>query len=114
MKLCDVHKVSLLAPNPTTSPGPLSPSPIRQSAPGADTVVAPGIRPGDNRPRTAALVVSLTSLLLLLDVPALLNNINNNLTEPDLDLLFDALYPPRLLHQGDTENRLHQNSRHPV
>ena len=60
MKLCDVHKVSLLAPNPTTSPGPLSPSPIRQSAPGADTVVAPGIRPGDNRPRTAALVVSLS------------------------------------------------------
>ena len=48
MKLCDVHKVSLLAPNPTTSTGPLSPSPIRQSAPGADTVVAPGIRPGDN------------------------------------------------------------------
>ena len=55
-----------------------------------------------------------TSPLLLLDVPALLNNINNNnVTDPDLDLLFDALYPPHLLHQGDTEDQQHQTSRQP-
>ena len=54
-----------------------------------------------------------TSLLLLLDVPALLNNINNN-NVTDLVLPFDALYPSHLLHQGDTEDQQNQTSRQPV
>ena len=64
MKLCDLHKQSLLAPNPGPPPSSptIPPSPLQPvSVPSADTAVAVGRRAGDNSSSSSAAIVQTVS-----------------------------------------------------